>query len=319
MLPAFIRRLLSMPERTESEPITIGQRRVYVMPTRQGLAFGVCLAVMLLGAVNYALSLAYMLTFLLAAAGLVTILHTFRNLAWISVSAAPAQPVFAGEAAHFTLLLENRARRDRYSVRLVLGDASTQVDLARQSVTRATVSAPALHRGWQSAGAFTLETRYPLGLFRAWAVLRPAARVLVYPRPRYGERPASTSDAHEGSSNRRGPGQDEIADLRPYRAGDAPSLVAWKSLARSDTLLTRVLDAAQARQSWVDWDALPPELGLEERLEVLAGWLLDLHEADIAFGLRLPGTAIEPATGSAHAARCLERLALFTGRSPIRP
>jgi uncharacterized protein (DUF58 family) len=316
MLPAFVRRLLSMPERIESEPIQLGQRRVYVMPTRQGLAFGVCLAVMLLGAVNYALSLAYMLTFLLAAVGLVTILHTFRNLAWISVRAAPVQPVFAGEDADFTLLLENTARRDRYAVRLTLGDASTMTDLPRQSIARATVSTPALRRGWQSAGAFTLETRYPLGLFRAWAVLRPASRVLVYPRPRYGERPATSVDAHEGTSNLRGPGQDDMADLRPYRAGDAPGLVAWKSLARSDTLFTRVLDAAQTRQSWVDWDALSPELGLEDRLEILTGWILDLHESDIAFGLRIPGTVITPGSGADHAARCLACLALFGGEPP---
>ena len=43
------------------------QRRVFVLPTRQGLAYAVSLLVMLVGAINYNLSLGYALVFLLPA------------------------------------------------------------------------------------------------------------------------------------------------------------------------------------------------------------------------------------------------------------
>lgn len=45
--------------------VELNQRRVFILPTRQGGAFGLALLVMLLAAINYQNSLAYGLTFLL--------------------------------------------------------------------------------------------------------------------------------------------------------------------------------------------------------------------------------------------------------------
>ena len=50
----------------EHGPITLGHRRVYIMPTRTGMMFAATLAIMLVGSINYVLSLGFMLTFLLS-------------------------------------------------------------------------------------------------------------------------------------------------------------------------------------------------------------------------------------------------------------
>ena len=60
---------------------TLGHRRVYIVPTRIGLMFAATLVIMLVGSINYVLSLGYMLTFLLAGMGLAGMVHTVRNLA----------------------------------------------------------------------------------------------------------------------------------------------------------------------------------------------------------------------------------------------
>ena len=41
----------------EPGTIVLGQRRIYILPTRQGLGFALALLVMLIGAINYNLSL----------------------------------------------------------------------------------------------------------------------------------------------------------------------------------------------------------------------------------------------------------------------
>jgi len=76
--------------------VFLSQRRVYILPTRHGLTFGLAVILMLIGSINYNLSLGYVLTFLLAGLGIVSILHTFRNLAHLYVSAGRVAPVFAG-------------------------------------------------------------------------------------------------------------------------------------------------------------------------------------------------------------------------------
>src|SRR5262244_1342988 len=93
----------------EQGAIVLGHRRVYIVPSRLGLLFGGALLILLVGSINYALALGFALTFLLAGMGLAGMVQTARNLAHLEVSAPRVEPVFAGEAAQFRLLLENRS------------------------------------------------------------------------------------------------------------------------------------------------------------------------------------------------------------------
>jgi len=61
-------------------PYLLTQRRLYILPTKQGLAFALLLFIMLLGSINYSNSLGYFLTFLLASLSVVTIFHTMKML-----------------------------------------------------------------------------------------------------------------------------------------------------------------------------------------------------------------------------------------------
>jgi len=65
----------------ERGTITLGHRRVYILPTRLGWMFGATLGILLVGSINYALQLGFALTFLLAGMGLAGMVHTVRNLA----------------------------------------------------------------------------------------------------------------------------------------------------------------------------------------------------------------------------------------------
>ena len=57
-------------EPPERGTIVLSQRRVYIVPSRLGLLFGGVLLILLMGSINYTLSLGFALTFLLAGAGL---------------------------------------------------------------------------------------------------------------------------------------------------------------------------------------------------------------------------------------------------------
>ncbi|CAN0129953.1 unnamed protein product, partial [Phaeothamnion confervicola] len=113
----------------ERGPIALGHRRVYIVPTRLGVMFGVTLVIMLVGSINYVLSLGFMLTFLLAGMALAGMVHTVRNLARMVIVTGRAEAVFAGESAQFRLFLENTAPWDRPAV-MVRHEAS-----GAQSVT----------------------------------------------------------------------------------------------------------------------------------------------------------------------------------------
>jgi uncharacterized protein (DUF58 family) len=173
------------------------------------------------------------------------------------------------------------------------------------------LAVPAERRGWLPLGRVMLETRFPLGLFRAWSYVEPDARALVYPRPERTALPPPSAESASGGVRSPVPGNDDYAGLRAYQLSDSPRHVAWKAVARSNDMLTKQFSGEAAAELWLDWRHLPATLGLEARLSRLAGWVLAADAAGQPYGLRLPGCEIGPARGDRHRAACLQALALF--------
>ncbi|HJQ63458.1 MAG TPA: DUF58 domain-containing protein [Burkholderiales bacterium] len=292
--------------------VVLVQRRIFILPTPQGLLFAAVLLLMLVGSINYALSLGFVLTFLLTALGVNAMVYTFRNLARLRVSAGRAHPVFVGETAKFSICIENPGRTERCAVGLTVDKRdATYVDVPARQVTVALVGIPARRRGRMRPGRLTLFTRYPLGLYYAWSYLEFDTHCLVYPRPAATRLPLPGAEPAAGDGAQRGQGREDFIGMRQYHPGDSPRHIAWKAAARGRELLTKQFSGRAETEVWFDWRLLPPTLGVEDRLSHLARWVLDAHGAGMTFGLRIPGRTIAQGSGSAQRDRCLEVLALF--------
>ena len=306
----------------ERGTIVLVQRRVFILPTRPGVGYGVTLILMLIGSINYSLSLGYILTFLLAGLGINAMLHTFRNLAHLRVSPGRVAPVFAGERARFTLRIENPVARDRFEVGVAHARGLPEFhDIAPHREVVAGVYVPAPHRGLMRPGRLTLFTRYPLGLFRAWSYVDPDVHCIVYPRPTPPGAPLPPDESSAGSGALHGQGQDDFSGLRPYHPGDSPRHIAWKAAARGQGLLTKQFTGRADAELWLDWRQLPATMGVEQKLSQLARWVIDAQARGMSFGLRLPGATVAMAAGDAQRERCLEALALYDHRDgrPSQP
>jgi uncharacterized protein (DUF58 family) len=292
--------------------IVLVQRRVFILPTRQGLLFAVVLLVMLTGSINYTLGLGFVLTFLLGALGVNAMIHTFRNLANLRITAGRSHPVFAGDIAQFTVNLQNEADTDRYAIGLTQNKKDAAfVDVPARATLPASIGVPAARRGVLHPGRLTLFTRFPLGLYYAWSYLELEMRCLVYPRPAHPGLPLPPAAANAGAGAEHGRGQEDFSGLRQYHVGDSPRHIAWKAAARDQGLLTKQFSGRADTELWLDWTQLPAPLGVEERLSHLARWVLDAHAAGISYGLKIPGKTVDMAVGEAHRELCLEALALF--------
>jgi len=290
--------------------VFLSQRRVYVLPTRHGMVFGIAVVLMLIGSINYSLSLGYVLTFLLAGLGTVSILHTFRNLAHLYVSTGRVMPVFAGDTAQFQIFLENRSDFDRHSVDLTCRGATVRCDVPVLRAVSVMVPLKSEKRGWLQLERVTMDTRYPLGLIRAWSYVQPDMRALAYPRPDTAFLPMPRSALETGNAISAGAGTDDFAGLRPYQASDSPRHIAWKATARSDSLLTKLFAGQAASELWFDWNDLPSGMHTEARLSRLSRWVLLAEEHGLRYGLKLPGVSVPAGDGPEQRDRCLKELAL---------
>ncbi len=297
----------------EKGKIVLVHRRVYIVPTRLGAFFAATVLILVVGSINYSIALGFALAFMLAGMGFAGMVHTARNLARMSVGVGRAESVFAGEAAQFRLYLEGGPAYDRPAIlaRHVASGVQLVVDVPAGASADVVLGVPAERRGWMPLGRVMLETRFPLGLFRAWSYVEPEARCLVYPRPERSPLPAASESASPGAARTQSAGNEDFAGLRGYQRSDAPAHVAWKAVARTGDMLTKQFSGEGAQELWLDWALLPAGLGTEARLSRLAGWVLAAERAGDSYGLRLPSIEIAPARGDAHRGACLQALALF--------
>lgn len=292
--------------------VRLTQRRIFIVPTRVGLAFALALLLMLLTAINYQNSLAYALTFLLTSLFIVAILHTYRNLAGLVLKASGARAVFVGEQGQFRLRLESSARAHQA---IALGWPSqpyqTQ-DVPAHGVSECELSLPALRRGWLRPGRLRVESRFPLGLLVAWSWVDLDQALLVYPQPREGELPLAAGGAdelHQQGMRAHGQGAEDFQGLKSYQPGDSKRRLHWKAYSRGQGLLVKDFAALGGRDPWLDFEALGGDVEL--RLSLLCHWVLQLSERQQPFALRLPGQVLAPASGEQHREACLRALALF--------
>lgn len=307
---AFWRQLFRR-DAPETGPVTLGRRRVYIIPTRTGLVFALILLAMLMGAVNYQNSLAFVLTFLLTGLSVVSMIHTFRNLHSLTLRAGHQQPVFSGEQARFSVNVENHGGRARYALNLFLGDQEpVTLDLPQNGGQWLTLPLATQRRGLLPPGRITIYTRFPLGLFHAWSYVHLDMPCLVYPRPamRRGL-PRELLDSR-GTLGDQGNGSDDFAALRTYHTGDSLRHVHWKAAAREQGLLTKQFGGGVTEELWLRWEQTG-SLPLEERLSQLTRWVLEADALGLAYGLALPDTEFKPARGESHRRRCLKALALY--------
>jgi len=201
----------------ERKTIVLTQRRIFILPTRQGLVLALLLIVMLLGDINYNLSLGYVLTFLLSSIAILSMLHAFRNLAQLEIRPGRVEAVFCGETALFPLYFNSKISR----YQLVLqGSHSISFDLAPGQNSEIIYPMPATKRGWLATGRLTLYTEFPLGLFHAWCYLHFDMRCLIYPKP-LADAPLPSGNSPDNLGKHNTTGDDDFAGLRNYVSGDA--------------------------------------------------------------------------------------------------
>ena len=302
-----------------SDTLELTQRNVYILPSRGGLFFALTLAVLLVASINYQLNLGHLLTFLLAGSGLVGMHMTHANLRGLSLQLRPTAPTFAGQPAVLEIVMA-AAHRTRYGIAVRVAAASPEsqgwVDVPAGGQATAHLAFIAVKRGWQPAPPVRLQTRFPLGLFTAWSVWRPATPVLVYPTPEALPPALPAARALSGPPRMGALAQGGESDgVRGYRRGDPLKSVVWKKAAQTAAvggeLVARDSRSPTDRELWLSWDACGAAAP-EERLSRLTAWVLAAHGIHARYGLLLPGAQIAADAGEAQRERCLRALALWT-------
>ena len=289
----------------------VSGRKIYIIPTRYGMVFGILLITLLIASINYANNPAFILTFLLTGLFIQAIFHTWRNLLGLCVQYRRTDPVFAGETAFFQYLLEDGKGRSHYAIQLSFhGGDSIITDCPANEKIRLLIPCASTRRGLLKPGRITMESRFPLGLLRAWCYVETDALAVIYPKPLPDSLITGSPSWGAAAEGDKGVGADDFVGHRNYRPGDQLGQIYWKALAGEKGLLVKQFGGDRVNRFWLDFDALE-NADRERRLRILAGAVQTLAQDSSYYGLRLPDEEISINTGETHRHRCLQALALY--------
>lgn len=306
------------PDGSDHLPVRLGTNRIYILPTKAGVAFFILLVVLLLISINYNNPPGYLLTFLLTGIALVGIFHTHRGLSGLLISQGPAAPVFAGDRAKFPVTVTNPSLWPRHGIQVGWSRVETGPlkDVPSTGEQKFLPSLPTTNRGELRPKRIMIATVFPLGLFRAWSRVALPLRCVVYPAPDpraslFDQQSASLDQGEERPRVGNTMEGEEYHGLRAYQMGDPLRRIAWKAVARGTELVSKEFaDAAHQRDIVLDWNALPGE-ETEAKLSLLCRLVLDAEAGGHAYSLRIPGKHIPVGVGPRQMHACLTALALF--------
>ena len=279
----------------------ITQRNLWLVPTRSGLWMLVFWVFLLAGAVNYQSNLGFIMVFLVAAIGLVSIFISFRNLTGRSFSLAPQQWLFAGQPGEIDI----QVRSSGTVYQLGLSHKHAQISLAEFNQEQVSLPWTPPVRGRVNAPDMEIGSLFPMGWLHGRTRWRPDDQICVFPTPKPGPKPQIQSGAEwaEGSQGE--------SNLRTYQPGDPLNRVHWKKTQPSQPWPVWS-ESAQALHDHLDWRSYP-QASWEDSLSYLTDQVLN---QEASFSLHLPGQTLGPDRGPAFVRQCLQALALQPEQDP---
>lgn len=288
----------------------LGQHQLFILPTRLGVSYGLsCFAIFILGT-NYQNNLVLLLAYALASLFVAAMWLTHRNLVGLQLLGGGVVLGEVGSSAPITITLT----RDQpcYAIALELADCHAHLPMVDDAPQTVTLPVACHRRGRLPLARLKVESRYPLGLFRCWSMLDLELEAWAAPAPRYGQ---LRSDGGNGSERHDGRGEvsasiGDFSQLRDHQPGDPLSRIAWKQLAQGRGLLVKCFSEPEQSETRLTLNRVSGA-SLDERLAVLAYWVVELGRRGQPFSLELAHNAIGPDLGHGHSQKCRMALARY--------
>jgi uncharacterized protein (DUF58 family) len=302
-----------------------------IRPTREGWWFIAASLGMGLAATNTGNNLLYLLLAMMLSFMAISGVLSEQTMRHLRLVRERPRRLFAGVPASFRVQLTNRKRRlPSFALHLsevdpgsgrIISHFLLKVPPRGRETWQYSLTFP--RRGPHHLPGLRILTRFPFGLFTKVTRAILPDPVLVYPALRAvapGEIRA-TLDRGWWERDRRGHGA-SLRNLRPYRSGDDPRLLHWKTSAKAGDLMVKELDDEDRPHVHLVVEDPGPDAP-PDVIEANLSYVASLAAHIIRLGSQVDLTTADGSTGfgrgEAHLDRILERLALYEAPATPRP
>jgi len=259
------------------------------VPTKELLWWAAVAGLLALVGVLKAINLLLLMAYLLAALLLVNAVIAWRTVRRVRVVRREHGPAFAGEPVTHVAEVSNAA--DRWITVTVREVRATDArswfvpGLPAGQTALTSVERVYHRRGRYPVPAIEAVSGYPFGLAQFTRPLTDVGGILVLPpigtidvtQMRRWMVRSGTGDARTSRpSARHAPADGDLRGVRPYRPGDSPRDVHWKTTARRGTLMVREYDALAPLDLVLIVEPWVPTVPTDRRAAAKLEWVLSL-------------------------------------------
>ncbi|MSR35311.1 MAG: DUF58 domain-containing protein [Gemmatimonadetes bacterium] len=292
-------------------------RRIRFTPG--GLVFSVGSLAVGFAAMNTGNNLLYLL--LGAMLGLIAVSSWMSEqaISGLTLSRQVARGVTVGHDVRIVYEVNNQKKR-LPTIALELREAGLhEAAFFARVAARASESAASVHRfvrrGIYPLGTLTVSTSFPFGLFYKERDVELEGELVIWPRHDRVVRapfPGAGRARVRGHASAGAPGsRGDYRGLRPYRPGDDPKDIHWKSSARLETPVVREYERDASETLWIVLD-LVGEPGSDEAeglVEVAASLAARAEMEGKRYGLVAGSRVVTPGSGPGQLEAALDALA----------
>lgn len=290
--------------------VVLGQRQIFIVPNRYGLAFlGLILLIYVLGT-NYQNNLMLGLAFWLLALFVLSILLTYHNLAGLRLQAGPTAMGWLDDTLTYHWRVQGKREHYGILIRQPDGGWHNLPNVSSSVNRRVDVVRHFSRRGVYAAQRQRIESRFPFGWVTAWTYFQPVQQVIVWPKCKDHGR--VNHAVGEQGKTRAGQifAREGWQAARPYQLGDSPRQVLWRHYVRRGELLVKAAEPQHSAPQHLTFAALE-DMALEPALEQLAFWVHDSFTHERPWSLKLDHEFIPLSCSVEHYHLSLTALARF--------
>lgn len=308
-----------------SPPARFQQKRPYIVPVKFGFSYAVTVLFMIGIGFNYANNLVYLVAFFLASVSVVVMHLTNYNMQSLYLKPSAQNSLYAGQENIIQFEVEIANKKISYEVELAFDEKSTKKKYSElNSQQKIDLNLFLNQRGWIQVPAVTLESRFPLGFFRAWKKFKFQDSALVYPQrkglttippffyPLAGEKQDADKELFENSLRAKKKDDSDFVfkGHRHFQANDSYKRADWKAYARIQKLLVKEFETENSSQDLeLHYRKTNPQMNLEDRISQLALWVDLAEKSNKRYSLILPDIHLAAKSGSLHYHDCMRALA----------
>ena len=291
-----------------------------------GILFSLVAVMLALGAINSGNNLLFLVFGVVMGSIIISGIVSGSMLMGLRVRRQPPHRLRVGEPGAIDYEIRNTARFSHAFALIVsepspdakrlLGDPRAfEVHIPPRSSRTVRMDIIPMQRGVASLDRVSVSSRFPVGFLEKTITAHTRDTLIIHPRIvpiRSDAIRALAGRATESAHQLRRPGMgDEFFGLREYTHGDPVRLIAWRTSARTDTLVVKQNTQRRSRTLWILLDDTAPD---EDAVTLAASIAHDGTVRDLSVGLATAtrGGIVSPGRGARHRTLILDTLASLT-------